>query len=413
MKHALILCFPILTSITHGKPAVPENLPSTIMNLSEAAVSGDLKAQVRLGLRYRDGDGVTKDHKEALKLLRMGADQGCPEGMDHVGFMHLRGWGVPVDFGIAAAYFKASAAQGHAEGLFNLGNCYFSGQGVEQDYALAIDSWEKAAAMAHQNAIWRLAILHAAGEGLPRDQKKAAQWCERIGRKEHANGALLLGEIHASTGNPDDARKWWNTAAKNGSRQAKALLELDEWRYQKPVVGEFAFVEVDHFYQGWNNCGSTSMAMFARHFGVDTTPYAIKRLCPQSPIGTGTDWEDLVAAGAKLGQQWKLVTFPNDDAGFEEGTKVIRKHLDAGRPVVIDFTVIRNVDGKEEKFGHTLLVVGYHSGRDQFVVKNPNQPPPGIELMSTGELKSSWYSNGYSRLAKGRAARPLIVVEGG
>jgi hypothetical protein len=48
---------------------------------------------------------------------------------------------------------------------------------------------------------------------------------------------------------------------------------------------------------------------------------------------------------------------------------------------------------------------------DQFVLKNPNQPPPGIQLMSAEELKSKWHSRGYSRLAKDRAARPLIVME--
>jgi hypothetical protein len=86
-------------------------------------------------------------------------------------------------------------------------------------------------------------------------------------------------------------------------------------------------------------------------------------------------------------------------------------HLDAGRPVMIDFTVTVERDGKTQRFGHTLLVVGYHTERDVFVLKNPNQPPQGIELMSAEELKANWYSRGYSRFAKGRAARPLIVME--
>ena len=90
---------------------------------------------------------------------------------------------------------------------------------------------------------------------------------------------------------------------------------------------------------------------------------------------------------------------------------MIRQHLDANRPVVIDFTVIRKRSGRTERFGHTLLVVGYNTELDQFVLKNPNQPPPGIQLMSAEELKSNWYSRGYSRFSKGRSARPLIVVK--
>jgi len=140
-------------------------------------------------------------------------------------------------------------------------------------------------------------------------------------------------------------------------------------------------------------------------------PYEVKRLCPQNPIGTGTDWADLLAVSNVLNQKWKMLTFANTEQGFAKGVQSIQQHLDAGNPVVIDFTVLQERNGKQEKFGHTLLVVGYNTKRDQFVLKNPNQPPPGIELMSAKELQASWYSSGYSRLAEGQAARPLIVID--
>jgi hypothetical protein len=72
--------------------------------------------------------------------------------------------------------------------------------------------------------------------------------------------------------------------------------------------------------------------------------------------------------------------------------------------------VTRNRDGKTSRFGHTLLVVGYNTELDQYVLKNPNQPPPGIQLMTADALKANWYSSGYSRLAKGKTGRPLIVA---
>ena len=106
-----------------------------------------------------------------------------------------------------------------------------------------------------------------------------------------------------------------------------------------------------------------------------------------------------------------MLTFSNDDTGFGKGLEVIRSHLDNLRPVVIDFTVAVDRDGETRHFGHTLLVVGYHTQLNQFVLKNPNQPPPGIQLMSAGELKTNWRSSGYSRLSKGRVARPLIVMD--
>ncbi len=402
--------FLILIGIKFAVLTASGDQSSPVAGLSARAERGDRDAQIHLGMRYRDGEGVPRDYEKALEWYRKCADQGDPRGMDNVGFMFLRGLGVPVDFDIAAGYFKASARQNHAQGQFNLGNCYFSGQGVVQNYEQAIAAWQRAAQQGHPHAVWRLATLYASGEGLPRDRKKAAGLCRKIAEKGHANGALLLGELLSSRGNSDEARRWWAVAAEHGSTQADILSELEMWRRLDPIAGRLAFVEVDHLYQGWNNCGATSIAMFARHFGTETNPYDVKRLCPRSPIGTGTDWADLLAVGEKVNQEWKLVTFSNDDHGFAEGTRFIRQHLDAGRPVVIDFTYIRERDGKRVRSGHTLLVVGYHTERNQFVLQNPNQPPPGIQLMSTGDLKSIWYSNSYSRLAKGQTTRPLIVM---
>ena len=411
MRQITMLAVSIATGMNTWLIAAPNNASPSISELTEAAEKGDQRAQLSLGMRYRDGEGISQDYQKALKWYRRCADQGSAEGMDNVGYMFLRGWGVPENFSVAVGYFKASAEKDHAQGLFNLGNCYFSGQGVEQDYSLAIESWKRAAARNHDNSIWRLATLYASGEGLPLDRKKARELCRSIAEKGHANGMLLLGELCTMKGEQEAAHTWWRKAAKLGSTQAEALLQLENWRHLDPVAGKLAYVEVDHLYQGWNNCGATSIAMFARHSGSRTTPYDVKRLCPRSPIGTGTDWADLVAASQSLEQEWRMVTFPNDDAGFDRGAKEIRQHLDVNRPVVIDFTVIRHENGREKRYGHTLLVVGYNLELDQFVLKNPNQPPPGIELMSAQELKSNWYSRGYSRLAKGRSARPLIVTK--
>ena len=54
---------------------------------------------------------------------------------------------------------------------------------------------------------------------------------------------------------------------------------------------------------------------------------------------------------------------------------------------------------------------GTAADRSIDVLLVPEGRPPGIELMSAEELKASWHSRGYSRLAKGRPARPLIVLK--
>jgi len=142
----------------------------------------------------------------------------------------------------------------------------------------------------------------------------------------------------------------WNAVAGQTLRQARgwkdcpALVETGSGSGQRPGRRPAppcrmapsgtrrrrpAYVKVEHLYPGWSNCGATAVAMFARHAGSDKTPYDVKRLCPRSPIGTGTDWADLVAAGQRIGQHWQMATFPNDENGFDQGVAVIRHHLDA------------------------------------------------------------------------------------
>lgn len=47
--------------------------PGTLISRAER---GDAEAQFRLGLRYSEGDGVTRDSGRALHWLRLAADQG-------------------------------------------------------------------------------------------------------------------------------------------------------------------------------------------------------------------------------------------------------------------------------------------------------------------------------------------------
>jgi hypothetical protein len=142
--------------------------------------------------------------------------------------------------------------------------------------------------------------------------------------------------------------------------------------------------------------------MLAKFQGDKATQYDIKRLCPASPIATGTDWSDLIAAAGKLGHKWKLITFPNDDDGFAKATAMLRTELDAGRPVGIDFT-------HPSGAGHTLTVAGYNAAEDVYVLRDPAHPSPGLRVMDAGELSRFWHSRGYSRVATERR-RPAIVL---
>ena len=70
-----------------------------IEEVKAKAEAGDAESQVELGLRYDKGEGVAKDHAEAVK------------------------------------WYRKAAEQNYAEAQYNLGVCYYKGEGVAKDQA--------------------------------------------------------------------------------------------------------------------------------------------------------------------------------------------------------------------------------------------------------------------------------------
>ncbi|OWK34422.1 C39 family peptidase [Fimbriiglobus ruber] len=388
-----------------GVPAADKKQPPA--ELLERAQSGKAEAQRLLGLLYRDGKSVEQDYKEALRWSRSAADQGNGLALDDLGYLYFLGWGVPQDYDIAKGYFKSAGRAGNPRGYFNLGECYFSGLGGEQNYERAVEYWKKAAEAGSGEAALALAMLYASGDGAPRDANEALRWCEMALKTTPTEALIFLGELQFQMGEDEKAVASWEKAAQKNSQQAKDLLRLKEWRRRKPEAGQFAYVAIPHIHQGYNNCGATSATMVLQFQGTKAGPYDVKRLC-SSPIGTGSDWSELIAAAGKFQQRWELVTFSDDDPGFRQGTELLRRQLDSGRPVVIDFTVPSS-SRPGEFAGHTVVAVGYVAANDWFILRDPAPKSPGLRILSTAELKKLWRSGGYTATAR-QVARPAIVI---
>lgn len=398
--------------------------PEDPQSLRAKAAKGDPAAQLELAIALRDGKGIAKNDAEAMKWAHQAADQGNADAQDFVGFAYLRGAVVKRNTALAFAYFKEAAAES-AQAAFNLGQCYFGAQGTEQDCAKGIEWWEKAAAKGHGRAAAAAAMAYHAGEGIPRDAKKACQLAERAAELGNAGGLVFLGELQFQSGDIDAAKASWTKASKlkpttatghpaqpsdNASAQQGAdLLKLIEYRQRKSEPGKFAFVQMPHILQGYNNCGSTACATFARFQGSDICGWDFKKLCP-SPLGTGTDWWQLLDASAKIGQKWKLVTYTPDDDGFTKATAMLKSELDAGRPVVVDFKYIgpQYAGGFA---GHTLSVCGYIAKDDLYILCNPAVATPGLQLITAADLKNFWRSDYYGAKANAVLSRPAFVID--
>ena len=223
-------------------------------DLKQAATqNGDAKAQYRLGVKYENGIGVTRNPIEALRWFYRSAEQEYPDalyrlGVKHfsgndvplnfkaairwwrraaavghvgaikrleltssfndakqsaraggaaaqykLGFLYQEGLGVLVDESLAVEWFKLAAEQGHTEAQFNLGYKYLRGKGIDQDKKRAIAWWLRAAGQGHRSAQFNLALAYAAGDGVQKDSMKSQFWYQRAGRNGSANAWLLLG----------------------------------------------------------------------------------------------------------------------------------------------------------------------------------------------------------------------------
>ena len=137
---------------------------------------------------------------------------------------------------------------------------------------------------------------YLSGEGIPPDAVQARRLAERAAELKNAAGFVALGEMQFQAGELDAAKVSWTAASKlqptgatghpaqpsdNASAQQGAdLLKLADYRQRKGEPGKFAFVQMPHIHQGYNNCGSTACATFARFQGSKIGGWDFKKLCP-------------------------------------------------------------------------------------------------------------------------------------
>jgi TPR repeat protein len=421
MKRIFLFGIALMTMVACDLRADEKN---ALDDLTTKAIAGDAGAQMTLAMDYRDGRVVRRDYSQAMRWAHMAADQGNASAMDFLGYSYLRGVGVHTNTKIAFGYFHAASRES-AQGSFNLGQCYFGAQGIDQDIPKALDAWRHAAEMGHGYAAAEAAMVYLSGEGVTPDQAEALRLATRAAELGDPSGMVVLGEMQFQAGKIDEAKAHWLKAsltkpvgetgqptqpsAYMSAQEGADLLKLLEYRERKSEPGKFAYVDGPHVHQGYNNCGATAATMLARFQGSKLGAWDFKRLCP-SPVGTGTDWGDLMAAAQKIGLHWRLEKFSPDDAGFRQAEAFLRNELDSGRPVVIDFKFVGpEYPGGEA--GHTLDVAGYLAAENLYILRNPAIASPGLELITAGDLEKYWKSDHYGALGHRILVRPAIVID--
>jgi len=137
--------------------APPERVPH------ERAAKGDPDAQLALGLRYLEGDGVIKNETEAAKWFAQAARQGVLEAQYRYGLALLQGRGVVQDYKAAFNWIEKPALRGYAPAQYSLGELHRYGTGTPIDKAraylwfnLAAAQGVESAAKARDSLVWQL-----------------------------------------------------------------------------------------------------------------------------------------------------------------------------------------------------------------------------------------------------------------
>ncbi|MGA7949445.1 MAG: tetratricopeptide repeat protein, partial [Thiobacillaceae bacterium] len=140
--------------------------------LYQRAKRGDARAELEMGRRYAQGDGVIKNPKEAAQWFAKAARQGSAEAQYQLGLALLAGEGVVQDFNAAFGWIEKPAKKGYAPAQNTLGELYRFGTGTETDKAKAYLWFNLAAAQGVEDAA---KARDSVGQQLKADQLKAMQ----------------------------------------------------------------------------------------------------------------------------------------------------------------------------------------------------------------------------------------------
>jgi len=157
-------------------PAGTPGAATPLDRLLSKAKAGDSRAQLVLGLKYLDGDGVAASDSEAVRWLRRAAEQGEAVAQYRLGALYERGRGVPSDPKQASYWYEQSAKRGNRKAMHNLAVAYSDGSGVAKNLPEAARWFRMAADLGLTDSQFNLAVLYERGMGVPASLNDAYRW---------------------------------------------------------------------------------------------------------------------------------------------------------------------------------------------------------------------------------------------
>ncbi|MBL0654843.1 sel1 repeat family protein [Aeromonas caviae] len=205
-------------------------LPEEITTLIKKAETGDAKAQLFLGMKYLNGQGIDQDDNNAATWIQKSAEQGDVSAQNNFGWMYEHGRGVEKDYSKAFHWYRQAAEKGNANAQYNVGVSYRNGRGIKQSDEDAVYWYIKSAEQGYAPAQFNLGYMYDYGLGVTQSDSMAFDWYSRAASNGVPKAKSSLGCMYQNgqgvEPNYDIAINWYRQASKEGDAQARFNLGL-------------------------------------------------------------------------------------------------------------------------------------------------------------------------------------------
>ena len=141
--------------------------------------------------RAAEDDG---NYEEALRLFRLGAEQGNSFAQCWLGFAYMGGLhGLRVDEGEGLRLLRLAAAGGAPAAQVELAGRYADGTGVAKDEREAVRWFRLAAEDGHAVSQAKLGMMLRDGAGVAKDEREAVRWFRLAADQNSGIGQIALG----------------------------------------------------------------------------------------------------------------------------------------------------------------------------------------------------------------------------
>lgn len=176
--------------------------------MQQAAVGGDVKAQLGLAYMLLEGHGADRDPDAAFRWFQLAARLGHPDAINMVGRCHELGWGTALNTRMAAQCYRAAGEMGHAWANFNLAMLMLARDGAEGETREILALLVRSARRGNAKAMNHIGQMCEDGWRGRSRLAAARRWYVRAARRGCFRGAFNTARHLMADGNVDGAVYW-------------------------------------------------------------------------------------------------------------------------------------------------------------------------------------------------------------